>query len=64
MITNDVKACFENHPELNLIPEDKVSIIKKTLPKTTELKQIGQLSKIFLVPLILLSADWMNPIKR
>lgn len=33
MITNDVKACFENHPELNLIPEDKVSIIKKNLAK-------------------------------
>lgn len=34
MITNDVKAYFENHPEYNLIPDDKVSIIKIKLAKS------------------------------
>ena len=34
MITNDVKAYFENHPEYNIIPDDKVSIIKIKLAKS------------------------------
>ena len=34
MNTNEIKTYFENHPEFNIIPEDKVSVIKIKLGKS------------------------------